>query len=55
MWDHGKDMIIQVDDVYLVCLIHYDYQVLIPWMNGYDERKFSSQTLRDYDLVNTRI
>ena len=29
MWHHGKDMLIQVDDVYLVCLTHYDYDMLI--------------------------
>ena len=30
------------DDVYHACLIHYDYNVLISQMKGYDERKFSS-------------
>ena len=32
------------DDVYHACLIHYDYNVLISQMKGYDERKFSSKT-----------
>ena len=30
MWEHGKDMIIQVDDEYLLWLIHYGYDMLIP-------------------------
>ena len=32
LWDHGKDMIMQVDNVYLVCLTHYDYDMLISQM-----------------------
>ena len=33
MWDHGKDMIMQVEYVYLVCLTYYDYGILISQMN----------------------
>ena len=32
MWGHGKDMIMQVGDVSLVCLTQYDYDMLISQM-----------------------
>ena len=53
MWDHGKDMIMQVYDVYLVCLTHYDYNMFISQMKGYDERKLSYNPKRDHDHVYT--
>ena len=40
MWDHDKDMIMKVYNVYLVFLTHYDYDNLISQMKGCDERKF---------------
>lgn len=42
MWDNVKDMIMQVDNVYLVCLTNNDYDMLVPPTEGCDERKFSS-------------
>ena len=43
MWDYGKDMIMQVDGVYLVCPTHYVYDMLISQIKGCDKRKFSSK------------
>ena len=41
MWDHGKDMIMQVDDVYLVCLTHYNIKNEVK-MKGYSHLNLKS-------------
>ena len=43
MWDHGKNMIILIEYVYLLCLTYYVYDMLISHMKVCDERKFSSK------------